>query len=86
MVWRQSAARIYRALLLAYPAEFRHEYGAEMQQLFVDRLRREPLLRLCLDTLTDVAISAPREHLYILGADVRYGGRMLAKSPAFTAV
>jgi hypothetical protein len=38
MVWRQSAARIYRALLFAYPAEFRHEYGTEMQQLFADRL------------------------------------------------
>jgi hypothetical protein len=57
-----------------------------MQQLFADRLGCEPLLRLWLDTLTDVAISAPRKHLSILAADLRYGARMLAKSPAFTAV
>ena len=32
--------RIYRALLLAYPKEFREGYGAQMAQAFGD-LRRE---------------------------------------------
>jgi predicted permease len=86
MAWRRSAVRIYRALLLAYPAEFRHEYGSQMEQLFEDRLESEPQVRVWLDTLTDVALSAPREHLHILAADLRYGARMIRKSPAFTLV
>lgn len=32
------AARVYRFLLLAYPAGFREEYGRDMAQLFQDRL------------------------------------------------
>jgi putative ABC transport system permease protein len=86
MVWRRSAVRIYRALLIAYPAEFRHEYGSEMQQLFEDRLHSEPALRVWLDTLPDLAFSAIKEHLHILASDLVYGTRMIRKSPAFTLV
>lgn len=86
MAWRRSAARIYRALLFAYPAEFRHEYGAQMEQLFEDRLAGEPWLRVSLATLADLSRSAPREHLHILAADLRYGARGIAKSPGFTLV
>jgi predicted permease len=86
MAWRRSAVRIYRALLYAYPAEFRHEYGSQMEQLFEDRLHAEPRLRVWLDTLTDIALSAPREHFHILAADLAYGLRMTRKSPAFTLV
>jgi predicted permease len=86
MAWRGSAARIYRALLLAYPAEFRHEYGSQMEQLFEDRLQSEPRLRVWLDTLADLALSAPKEHFHILAADLVYGLRMTRKSPAFTLV
>jgi putative ABC transport system permease protein len=86
MAWRRSAVRIYRALLFAYPAEFRHEYGSQMEQLFEDRLQSEPGLRVWLDTLADVAFSAPREHFHILAADLVYGARMIRKSPAFTLV
>jgi putative ABC transport system permease protein len=78
--------RIYRTLLQAYPAEFRHEYGREMEQLFVDRLSVEPPLRVWLAALGDLAIAAPREHLAILRADVRVGLRMLGKSPFTTFV
>ncbi len=84
MVWRRNAVRIYRALLFAYPAEFRHEYQPEMLRLFEDRLRSEPQLRVWLDALADLALCAPREHLHILAADLRYGARMIANSPAFT--
>jgi hypothetical protein len=38
MVWRRNALRAYRALLFAYPSEFRHEYGDEMERLFAMRL------------------------------------------------
>lgn len=86
MAWRQSAVRIYRALLFAYPAEFRHEYGSEMAQLFEDRLHSEPALRVWLDTLPDLAFSAVKEHLHILAADLVYGARLIRKSPAFTLV
>jgi predicted permease len=80
------AIRIYRALLLAYPAEFRHEYGGEMERLFADRLRSESAAGLWLEILADVAIHAPREHFQVLAADVRHGARILAKAPAFTFV
>lgn len=86
MAWRRSAVRIYRALLFAYPAEFRREYGSQMQQLFEDRLQSEPALRVWLDTLPDLAFSAVKEHLHILAADLVYGARLIRKSPAFTLV
>ena len=86
MVWRRSAVRIYRTLLLAYPAEFRHEYAPEMERLFADRLRSEPRLRVWLETIADIAWSAPKEHLHVAWGDLRYGARTLAKAPAFTAV
>ena len=33
--------RVYRALLVLYPAEYRHEYEEPMVQLFRDRMRRD---------------------------------------------
>ena len=54
--------RIYRWLLRFYPARFRAEYGEEMLQLFRDRMRKEPELRVWADVLPDAAISIPREH------------------------
>jgi putative ABC transport system permease protein len=73
----------YRALLFVYPAEFRHEYGAEMERLFALRLQNEPPLRVWLETLADAAVTAPREHLHILAADLRHGARALSKTPGF---
>ncbi len=78
--------RIYRALLLAYPSEFRQEYGREMEQLFAGRLAAEPPLRVWLAAFGDLLIAAPREHLAILTADLRVGLRMLGKSPVVTLV
>ncbi|SPE43565.1 conserved membrane hypothetical protein [Candidatus Sulfopaludibacter sp. SbA3] len=83
MVWRQNALKAYRALLFAYPAEFRHEYGEEMEQLFAMRLDSEPPVRLWLEVLADAALTAAREHLHILAADIRHGARVLAKTPKF---
>jgi predicted permease len=81
MVWRQSVLRIYRTLLLAYPAEFRDEYADEMERLFAERLAAEPPIGLCMAALTDVAIAAPREHLHILAGDLRHSLRLFAKAP-----
>ena len=86
MDWSQSAAKLYRVLLYSYPAEFRHEYGSEMEQLFTDRLLCEPHVQLWFETIADIAVAAPREHWHILVSDLRYGVRMLAAAPAFTAI
>jgi putative ABC transport system permease protein len=82
----QSQTKLFRALLYCYPAEFRHEYGAEMEQLFSDRLRSERGLLLWLETLADLALTAPREHWHILASDIKYGTRVLAAVPGFTAI
>jgi predicted permease len=83
MVWHPSALRIYRALLLAYPAEFRHEYAEEMERLFAERVRAEWAVGVWLAILADVATTAPREHLHALVSDLRHSVRLFAKAPAF---
>lgn len=84
MVWRPSALKVYRALLLAYPAEFRHEYAEEMERLLSERLSAEPAIAVWLAVLADTAIAAPREHLHILAGDLRHSLRLFAKAPGFT--
>lgn len=83
------SARLYRVLLAAYPADFRAEYGAHMAQFFHDRLRHEPslwgLARVWALTLVDWAFTFPAEHADVLHQDLRYGWRVLARTPAFTA-
>lgn len=85
MGWLPSAAKIYRVLLFAWPAEFRHEYGQEMERFFEDRLRSESAVRVWLETLGDVLSSAAKEHLSIVADDLRFCARTLSKSPGFVA-
>ena len=58
---------IYSILLLAYPREFRREYGSQMVLLLLDcqrDARTAPArTRIWLRTLFDVVRTAPREHL-----------------------
>lgn len=58
---------IYSILLLAYPREFRQEYGSQMVLLFLDcqrDARTAPArTRIWLRTLIDLLRTAPREHL-----------------------
>jgi hypothetical protein len=74
--------RLYSLLLAAYPAEFRHEYGAQMAQVFRDRCREEQrrrgggsssagLARVWMETILDLARTAPEEHLQNAGRGVR---------------
>ncbi|HTX34595.1 MAG TPA: ABC transporter permease [Bryobacteraceae bacterium] len=86
MGWLPSAARVYRTLLFAYPAEFRHEYGGQMEEFLLERLRAEPPLRVWRQALADVAVSAPREHWHVLAGDLRYAARLFRQAPAFTLV
>lgn len=60
--------RAYRALLLAYPKEFRRAYGPEMARVFRDACREERrrggttgLIALWARTLSDLARTATRE-------------------------
>lgn len=58
---------IYSILLLAYPSEFRREYGAQMVLLLLDCQRdaatAKARTRLWLRALVDLVRTAPREHL-----------------------
>jgi len=76
--------KIFRALLSAYPAEFRHEYGSEMEEVFRERMQSESAARVWFDAVRDLIVAAPREHLQILKSDLKYALRIFAKSPAFT--
>ena len=62
MDWLRSQTKVFRAMLYCYPAEFRHEYGTEMAQLFADRLQSEP--RIC-DASFEVTPRIFRESLGI---------------------
>ena len=77
--------RLYRVLLRCYPAEFRDEYASEMAQAFRDQASAAPPARLWRDLLTDLVVTAPREHAHVLMNDLRYTARMIRKAPAFTA-
>jgi putative ABC transport system permease protein len=75
--------RLYRGLLLSYPAEFRHEYGPEMVELFRVRFTHEKPFLLWLELLADIAITAPQEHFDVLLQDLRYALRTFSKTPVF---
>jgi putative ABC transport system permease protein len=81
--------RLYRALLFAFPASFRGEYGEEMCAVFARRLRDAGgpagRLALWLAALPDVLFNALRVHGDILRQDMLHTGRSLRCSPGFAA-
>ncbi len=85
--------RIFRALLRAFPFDFRWKHGREMEQMFRQRRKEEErqggamgTLKLWWETLADIARTAPREHLEILAQDVGFALRLMRKNLGFTAV
>jgi len=59
------STRVYGLLLLAYPPEFRREFGGQMQQVFRDSYRAEArggsLLSFRLRTFVDLVLTASKE-------------------------
>jgi len=86
----QWSVRVYRALLLAYPPEFRAAYGRELCLVFADRCRERRswpgLLTVWLSAAAGLALAAPEEHYHMIAQDLRYACRMLRKSPLMAAV
>ncbi|MBZ5608036.1 MAG: ABC transporter permease [Acidobacteriia bacterium] len=84
--------RIYRGLLRLLPFDFRTEFETDMEQAFREQREQERrrgkigLLRLWGETIAGIFHTAPREHLSILGQDVRYALRMLRKNPGYSTV
>ncbi len=89
---RQSlSGRLYRALLMVLPFDFRTEFGSEMEDVFREQhsaAERQTgiraLARLWWDTIAGIFHTAPREHLSILVQDTRYALRMIGAHAGFT--
>jgi putative ABC transport system permease protein len=81
-----AATRCFRALLHAYPAAFREEYGDEMTWAFAERHAAEGAWRVWPATVLEVFSTAVREHLDVTRRDVRVAIRGLSRTPALTLV
>ena len=87
------APTVYRALLWCYPAQFRHEYGDEMEGAFVAQLRDArrrhggfAVAAIWARALVDLLPTALSEHHHVIRQDLRHAVRVLAATPGFTAV
>jgi predicted permease len=84
--------RLYRWLLVLYPASFRREYGAEMTTIFEQQFAETrgwfATVRLVAGVFYDVITNAAGVHVEILRQDLRYAARSLghARGFALTAI
>jgi putative ABC transport system permease protein len=79
--------RLYRLLLLLYPASFRREFGAEMRHAFAMRCGEGSgiggVALLWLETVPEVIGNAAAAHWDILAQDLRFARRTLSRSWGF---
>ncbi|HEX6480521.1 MAG TPA: DUF1835 domain-containing protein [Ktedonobacteraceae bacterium] len=75
--------RLYRRLLLVYPARFRRQFGSQMTQLFLDCCRAAyeksgawGVVRLWLPTLADLITNAIAEHISTFIQRLKTGTRL----------
>jgi predicted permease len=83
------AFRIYRRLARAFPHEFKVAYGSEVMLAGEDAIRdiaKHHGTLGVLPLLIDIAMRIPAEYAAEIRQDFRYGLRILANSPGFTAV
>ena len=78
-------------LLRLLPAEFRGDYGPEMEQVFVEQREdaerhgdKMSIWRLWWETAKGIVTTAPREHLSMLRQDAGFALRMMRKNLGFT--
>ncbi len=81
--------RIYRALLRLLPADFRAEFGHDMESAFSSELRHRARSRhaaagIWMRTLIGLVTIAPAEHADVITQDLRYAGRSLLHARAYT--
>lgn len=75
----------YRFLLRLYPASFRNEYGSELMVTHEQLVRDRGRFMAALAALADVVPNALLAHGRILGQDLRYALRTIARAPGFAA-
>jgi predicted permease len=79
----------YQALLRLYPRSFRAEYGDEMTAVLAAHWRtasgRAARVRIAMEALADVLVSAPGAHAELAWHDSRLALRALRRSPGFAA-
>lgn len=94
----RAARAMHRALLRAYPRQFRDDFGRDMDETFADRWREArargewSMLLLALRTIGDTIAHASVARAHTLPAlsdmfhlqDVRYAFRLLRRTPVFT--
>jgi putative ABC transport system permease protein len=87
----KSTTRRFQMLLRLLPAEFRGDYGREMEQVFTEqqaeaerRGDKMGVWRLWWETTKGIFMTAPREHFAMLRQDSGFALRMMRKNLAFT--
>jgi putative ABC transport system permease protein len=87
---QRRATKRFRMLLRLLPADFRGDFGPEMEQVFVaqrEEAAREGKMgvwRLWWETAKGIFTTAPREHLSMLRQDSSFALRMMRKNLGFT--
>jgi putative ABC transport system permease protein len=85
------ADRAFRFLLRFFPAEFRGDYGREMEEVFRQQRRESSerkvgLFRLWGETIAGIFRTAPGEHIEMFRQDGGFALRMMRKNKGFTAL